>query len=235
MSKPGGDPSSGISSVDVLILTERHPACRQREARPGSRKKLTCSGHATNSRRYCDLGSTCLCRGREWLDLNGVAKVGQAFDETSFLLVAGTAIEVISAEVLVHRPIFEHVVDGGEDRGDDGHDCLLGAAPRFDAVELGLQIAVFLFYRRPGALHQRGFEPGTALAHAIGSTLAGTLVVAWTYAGPRDEMCSRREPAHVDSNLGDDDVSAEVLDAWNRPYEFDCGAKGPKVRLHLRV
>src|ERR1700736_5217919 len=37
MSKPGGDPSSGISSVDVLILTERHPAGRQREARPGCR------------------------------------------------------------------------------------------------------------------------------------------------------------------------------------------------------
>ena len=35
MSKPGGDPSSGISSGDVLIPTERHPACRQREARPG--------------------------------------------------------------------------------------------------------------------------------------------------------------------------------------------------------
>src|SRR5918994_1775355 len=36
MSKPGVDPSSGISSVDVLIPTERHPACKQREARPGS-------------------------------------------------------------------------------------------------------------------------------------------------------------------------------------------------------
>src|SRR5438876_6839176 len=36
MSKPGADPSSGISSVDVLRPTERHPACRQREARPGS-------------------------------------------------------------------------------------------------------------------------------------------------------------------------------------------------------
>src|SRR5215813_927578 len=35
VSKPGGDPSSGISSVDVLTLTERHPACRQREARSG--------------------------------------------------------------------------------------------------------------------------------------------------------------------------------------------------------
>src|SRR5262245_15427973 len=36
MSKPGDDPSSGIGSGDVLILPERHPACRRREARPGS-------------------------------------------------------------------------------------------------------------------------------------------------------------------------------------------------------
>ena len=105
------------------------------------------------------------------------------------MLVGGTAIEVIAAEVFVHRPVLEHVVDGGKDGGGDGHDRLLGAAPGFDAVELGLQVAVFLFYRRPGALHQRGFEPGSTLAQAIGSTLAGTLVVARTYASPRDEMC----------------------------------------------
>ena len=37
MSKPRGDPSCGKSSEDVLIPTERHPACRQREARPGCR------------------------------------------------------------------------------------------------------------------------------------------------------------------------------------------------------
>jgi hypothetical protein len=36
MSKPRGDPSCGISSEDALIPTERHPACRQREARSGS-------------------------------------------------------------------------------------------------------------------------------------------------------------------------------------------------------
>jgi hypothetical protein len=48
-------------------------------------------------------------------------------------------------------------------------------------------------------------------------------------------MCVRRESAHVDPDLGDDDVSAEVLDARDRYYEVDCGAKGPKVRLHLRV
>ena len=37
MSKPGGDPSSGISSGDALRLPERHPACRRREAQLGSR------------------------------------------------------------------------------------------------------------------------------------------------------------------------------------------------------
>ena len=36
MSKSQVDPTCEISSGDVLIRTERHPACRQREARPGS-------------------------------------------------------------------------------------------------------------------------------------------------------------------------------------------------------
>src|SRR5215813_11186209 len=36
MSKPEVGTPSGISSGDVLILPERHPACRRREARLGS-------------------------------------------------------------------------------------------------------------------------------------------------------------------------------------------------------
>src|SRR6266699_6231589 len=36
MSKPGGDPSSGISLGDAQRLPKRHPACRRREAQPGS-------------------------------------------------------------------------------------------------------------------------------------------------------------------------------------------------------
>jgi hypothetical protein len=39
MSEPGVDPSPGISSVDVLIRTERHPACRRRESQLGSCKE----------------------------------------------------------------------------------------------------------------------------------------------------------------------------------------------------
>ena len=36
MSKPGADPSSGIKLGGCLRLPERHPACRRREAQPGS-------------------------------------------------------------------------------------------------------------------------------------------------------------------------------------------------------
>src|SRR5215475_5894667 len=36
MSKPGADPSSGISVGDVLRLPMRHPACRRRELQLGS-------------------------------------------------------------------------------------------------------------------------------------------------------------------------------------------------------
>ena len=39
MSKPGADPSSGISVGDALKLPTRHPACRRREAQPGSCKE----------------------------------------------------------------------------------------------------------------------------------------------------------------------------------------------------
>ena len=47
MSKPGGDPSSGISLGGAWSLPERHPACRRREAQPGScreRENLTGDG-----------------------------------------------------------------------------------------------------------------------------------------------------------------------------------------------
>src|SRR5215831_2450958 len=95
---------------------------------------------------------------------------------------------MVAAEVLIHRAVLEHVVDGGKDRGDDGHDRLLGAAPGFEAIKLGLQVAAFLFYRSPGALRQRGLKPGSALTLTIGSTFAGALVIARTYASPGDEM-----------------------------------------------
>jgi hypothetical protein len=48
-------------------------------------------------------------------------------------------------------------------------------------------------------------------------------------------MWGRREPAHVDPDFGDDDVGAKVLNARDRCYEVDCGAKRPNVSLHLCI
>src|ERR1700730_17057508 len=74
MAEPGTRPPGTCSDFVKTLIK----AARLRNTFSVPRKKLTCSGHAANSRRYRDLGSTCLCRGREWLDLNGVAKVGQS-------------------------------------------------------------------------------------------------------------------------------------------------------------
>src|ERR1700720_2088570 len=55
MSKLRVDPTFGISSVDVLILTERHPACRWREAQPGSCKER--ENLAGDAKGKCTSGS----------------------------------------------------------------------------------------------------------------------------------------------------------------------------------
>jgi hypothetical protein len=82
-----------------------------------TKKKLTCSGRATDS-------SCWRCRrhgsGSERLDRDCIAEIGQTFDQALFLPIGGTSIEVIAAEVLVHRAVFEHVVDGSKDRGRNG-------------------------------------------------------------------------------------------------------------------
>ena len=103
-------------------------------------KKLRRTDRATSSRPCGGYGL-----GGEGLDLHSVAKVSQAFDQASFLLVVGATIEVTGAKVLIHGPVLEHVIDGRKDGGGDGDDCLLGAAPGFDAMELGLEVAAFFF------------------------------------------------------------------------------------------
>ena len=48
-------------------------------------------------------------------------------------------------------------------------------------------------------------------------------------------MTSRQEPAHVGPDLGDNDLGAEIRDSRDRHDELDCGPKGSKDLLHLRV
>src|SRR5438309_11644077 len=95
MSKPGGDPSSGISSVDVLILTERHPACRQREARPGScMERENLAGDAKGK------GASGFNREAESTDAPERGGLLRISDEASVMLVErrGQAIAICSGQ-----------------------------------------------------------------------------------------------------------------------------------------
>src|SRR6202011_2235455 len=87
MSKPEADPSSGISSVDVLIPTERHPACRQREARPGSvrnvrtwpampREKAQAAPTVRLKVPMRRRGADCLVVATKWGNAHGAKGVG---------------------------------------------------------------------------------------------------------------------------------------------------------------
>ena len=111
-------------------------------------------------------------------DLNGEAEILKTGDEAFGLDRLGAAVEVIRAEVLIASPVLEHVICGGQYRCGNGADGFLGAAPRAQAMELGLEIGSLLSRRRPGALDQGGLEPGRSLSHAIGSPLAGAFIGA---------------------------------------------------------
>src|SRR6195256_2490564 len=93
MSKPGGDPSSGISSVDVLRPTERHPACRQREARPGCRMER--ENLASDAKGKGASGSN---REAESTDAPERGGLPRSSDETGVMLVErrgwGIAVEL---------------------------------------------------------------------------------------------------------------------------------------------
>src|SRR5262245_24247174 len=57
--------------------------------------------------------------GGEWLDVDGIAKVFKALHQALGLRDLGTAIEMVSTEILIDGSVFEHVVDGGENGGGD--------------------------------------------------------------------------------------------------------------------
>jgi len=70
-----------------------------------------------------------------------------------------SAVEVIGAEILVQRPVLEHVVDGAQEGGGDRADGFFGASAGLDSVELGLEVAALGSGGRPGAREERCFQP----------------------------------------------------------------------------
>jgi hypothetical protein len=51
----------------------------------------------------------------KWMDLYSVSEICQALDRRVLLRVLGSPIELIATEILLHRSVLEHMVDGRED------------------------------------------------------------------------------------------------------------------------
>src|SRR5262245_49042545 len=88
-------------------------------------------------------------------DLDGATEVFQPGDETADLAALGAAVEVVGAEVVIERSMFEHVVDGRENGGGDRANRFLRSTAGFEAQELRLQVAALFANRGPGALNQQ--------------------------------------------------------------------------------
>ena len=96
-------------------------------------------------------------------------------------------------------------------------------------MELGLEVAVLLARRSPCGLDQHGLEPWSTGPKSGTHSSAGALVVARTESGPRDQVPSGREAAHVIADLSQDDVRGDVADAGDGRQEFDGSAKRLQV------
>ena len=101
MSKPGGDPSSGISSEDVLIPAERHPAYRRREAQPGSNmERENLAGDAKGK------GTSGENREAESTDAPERGGLPRSSDEAGVMLVErrGRVIDIGSGQLVPAQP-----------------------------------------------------------------------------------------------------------------------------------
>src|SRR5467141_5162224 len=101
MPKPGDDPSSGMSSGGCLRLSERHPACRRREARPGFRTER--ENLAGDAKGKGTSGSNCEAESTDAPERGGLLR---SSDEASVMLVErrGQAIAICSGQPVSDQP-----------------------------------------------------------------------------------------------------------------------------------
>ena len=155
MSKPGGGTSSGISSGDVLILPERHPACRRREARPGSgTERENLAGDAKGK------GASGSHREAESTDVPERGGPPRSSDETAVMAVErrGRVTAVASGQPATGRT--RHSTEGGS-----LHAVARAGLPTFLQVLFFVAFSRFfsLSFWRPEPKSRRGLSQASAV------------------------------------------------------------------------
>jgi hypothetical protein len=111
------------------------------------------------------------------------------------MVLAMSRREVIGAEVAVRHAVAGHVVARAEHGGRNGEDGFLGAAPGFEAEELGLEVRALRPYGGPGGRTPR-FEPSSARWPA---TTSGGARRASTVNSSSSASSSARPPCRLSS------------------------------------
>src|SRR5438876_8332604 len=113
-------------------------------------------------------------------DLHGQTEFFKPPNETACEVDFGAPFEVVRAEFLVRRLLFQDVVRSGHDGGRDGENRFLGTAATFEAEKLRPEVGISCAGRHPRDLDECGFEPGIAGACPRGKTLPGAFMLART-------------------------------------------------------
>src|SRR5947199_845476 len=162
--------------------------------------------------------------------LHAEAEIVKPGDQAVRELSLVAAVEVVGAEVTIFHAVSQNMVGGGEDRGRDGDNCLCGSAPAAEPDKLRSEVAaVVMADGAPGGLDEGRLEPAVAVASAGRASLAGTLVQAWAESRPGDEVTGRGEVAHVDADLGDQDMAAVSPMPRMVVRRARAGRKGPSA------
>src|SRR6185437_13871408 len=130
---------------------------------------------------------------------------------------------VVGAEVgVAGGGVVEHVPDDDQDRAGDSDERLEFAAA-FDDAPVAFAEEGVGFRGRGGGLAERPFEIRVAPAGLATALDRSGLDGAWTQFGPRHQVRGGGEPAHVEPDLGENDLRESRADAGNLVESLDRG------------
>src|SRR2546421_8683084 len=136
------------------------------------------------------------------------------------------ALEVVGTGLFIEGACGEQVPDGGKHRVGDRHRGLLRTSASCDAGVLGGEVGPPAPCRHPGGLDHDAPQPPGAVAGPRRASLPRRLMACGCQPRPGAEVSGGAEPGHVDPDLGDDHLGADLPDPGHRGTRATAASKG---------